>query len=140
MASSQDLFSKYEQTIKDDYSIVQQALQGLSASAFYDLVLITKIGKSQLAEDIFQFSLKTVKRYEENDRKLTPRNSELMLKLIALFKKGVEVFGSIDHFKNWLHKPAYGLGGKVPYQMMNISTGVDLIFEELVRIEFGDLA
>lgn len=140
MVSSQILFSKYEKTIKDDYSIVLNSLKGLSANVFYDLVLITGMNKNQLADDIFKLSLKTIKRYQEDNKKLNPRNSELILKLIALYKKGAEIFGSIESFNKWLNKPAFGLGNKIPYQIMNTSTGIDLIFEELVRIEFGDLA
>jgi len=140
MVSSQILFSKYEKTIKDDYSIVLNSLKGLSANVFYDLVLITGMNKNQLADDIFKLSLKTIKRYQEDNKKLNPRNSELILKLIAMYKKGAEIFGSIESFNKWLNKPAFGLGNKIPYQIMNTSTGIDLIFEELVRIEFGDLA
>ena len=140
MAGSQILLSKYEKRIKDDYSIVLNSLKGLSANVFYDLVLITGINKNQLAGDIFQLSLKTIKRYREDNKKLNPRNSELILKLIALYKKGAEVFGSTESFNKWLNKPAFGVGNKTPYRIMNTSTGIDLIFEELVRIEFGDLA
>jgi len=62
------------------------------------------------------------------------------LKLIVLYRKGVEVFSSITNFNKWLHKPSFGLGKKIPYSLMNTTTGIDLIFEELVRIEYGDLA
>ena len=140
MVNSQDLFSKYESTVKDNYSIVLNSLKGINANAFFDLVMITGLNKNQLAEDIFQISLKTINRYKEDKKKLNPRNSEMILKLIVLYKKGIEIFGLIDSFNNWLNKPSFGIGNKIPYQIMNTSTGVDLIIEELVRIEYGDLA
>jgi uncharacterized protein (DUF2384 family) len=71
---------------------------------------------------------------------LNPRNSELILKLILLYKKGIEIFGNTESFNNWVSKPSFGLGSIVPYSLLNTTTGIDLIFEELVRIEFGDLA
>jgi len=140
MVSSQKLLSKYENSIKDDYSIVTNSVNGISANTFFDLAIITGIHKNMLAEDIFEVSLKTINRYKQEKKKLNPRNSELILKLLSLYKKGIEVFGKLVSFNNWLMKPAFGLGNKIPYSLMNTSTGIDLIFEEVVRIEYGDLA
>ncbi len=140
MVNNQDLFSKYEKTIKDNYSIVMNSMKGVNAKMFFDLAMLTGMNKNRLAEDIFQISIKTINRYKEDKKKLNPRNSELILKLLVLYKKGVEIFASIDSFNRWLNKPAFGLGNQIPYKLMNTSTGIDLIFEELVRIEFGDLA
>ena len=79
-------------------------------------------------------------RYQKEGKKLTPRNSEIALKLLNLFDKGIEIFGSMDSFIVWLNKKAYGLGNEVPLTLMNTNTGIDLIEEELIRIEFGALA
>jgi len=62
------------------------------------------------------------------------------LKCMNLLIKGTEVFGEIDAFTRWLKKPAYGLGDKVPLDLLNTITGIDLVVEELIRIEFGVLA
>jgi len=140
MTSSQRLFSKYESSIKDDYSIVMNSLKGVKANVFFDLVSIAGLKKNQLADDVFRVSLKTITRYQKDNKRLDPRNSELVLKLIALYRKGIEIFGEIESFNRWLNKPAFGLGDQIPYQLMNTSTGIDLIFEELVRIEFGATA
>jgi putative toxin-antitoxin system antitoxin component (TIGR02293 family) len=140
MVNSQKLLSKYKNSIKDDYSIVTTSVGGISANTFFDLVIITGIDKNQLAENIFEISLKTINRYKQENKKLNPRNSELILKLLALYNKGIEVFGKLESFNNWLMKPAFGIGNKTPFSLMNTSTGIDLIFEELIRIEYGDLA
>lgn len=140
MGVSQKLLAKYENTIKDDYAIVMNSLNGVKANVFYDLVTISGLNKNQLAEDVFEISLKTINRYKQDKKRLNARNSEIVLKLLALYKKGIEVFGELEDFNKWLTKRAFGLGDKIPYKMMNTSTGIDLIFEELVRIEYGDLA
>lgn len=139
MVNSEMLLTKYENSIKDDYSIVTNSLIGISANTFFDLAIISGIHKNILAEDIFEVSYKTINRYKQENKKLNPRNSELILKLLALYKKGIEVFGLLDSFNKWLMKPAYGLNNIIPYSYMNTTTGIDLIFEEVVRIEFGDL-
>ncbi|MEM9829776.1 MAG: antitoxin Xre/MbcA/ParS toxin-binding domain-containing protein [Bacteroidota bacterium] len=140
MISSQHLFSKYESTIKDDYAIVLNSLKGVKANVFFDLVSIAGLKKQQLADEIFRISLKTITRYQKDKKRLDPRNSELALKLIVLYKKGVEIFGETESFNRWLNKPSFGLGNQIPFQLMNTSTGIDLILEELVRIEYGATA
>ena len=140
MATNHQLFLKYEKLTKDNYSIVVNSLKGVKANVFFDFASITGLRKQQLADDIFQTSLKTFLRYQKDQKRLNPRNSELILKLIVLYKKGIEVFGAINSFNNWINKPALGLGNEVPYQIMNTTTGIDLIHEELLRIEFGALA
>lgn len=140
MTNSQRLLSKYESSTKDDYAIVLNSLKGMKANVFFDLASIAGLKKQQLADEIFRVSLKTITRYQKDNKRLDPRNSELALKLITLYKKGLEIFGETDSFNHWLNKPAFGLGSQIPYQLMNTSTGIDLILEELVRIEFGATA
>ncbi len=140
MMNQERILSKYENSIKDNISIVNHSMKGLSTAVFFDFVEISGINKNQLAEEIFEISLKTINRYKQDQKKFNPRNSELLLKLLALYKKGIFVFGQLSGFKQWLLKPAFGLGGKIPYELMITGTGIDLILEELIRIEYGDLA
>jgi putative toxin-antitoxin system antitoxin component (TIGR02293 family) len=58
----------------------------------------------------------------------------------ALFEHGTDVFGSVESFRRWLDKPAYGLDNQVPFALLHTSGGMDLIQDELIRIEYGDLA
>ena len=139
-ASDEKLFFNYRDHFKDDLSIALSSLERLSANIFHDLATLMRIRKDKLAEDIFDISPKTISRYQQQDKKLNPRDSETALKLMALYQKGKEIFGSVDSFNNWLHKPAFGLGGRQPYQLMGTLTGIVLVSDELVRIEFGDLA
>lgn len=139
-STDEQLFFNYQDYFKDDLSIALNSLERLSANIFFDLATLMRIRKDKLAEDIFDISPKTISRYRSQEKKLNPRDSETALKLMALYHKGKEIFGNVDSFNNWLHKPAFGLGGREPYQLMGTLTGIDLIFDELVRIEFGDLA
>ena len=139
-AADEQLFFNYQDFFKDDLSIALHSLERLSANIFFDLATLMRIRKDKLAEDIFDISPKTISRYKQQDKKLNPRDSETALKLMALYHKGKEIFGNVDSFNNWLHKPAFGLGAREPYTLMGTLTGIDLIFDELVRIEFGDLA
>jgi putative toxin-antitoxin system antitoxin component (TIGR02293 family) len=134
------VLAKYKSSINSDLSIVRGANQGVSSMIFTELVEISGINRNFLAEEVFDVSLKTMLRYQKERKKLNPRNSEIALKLLKLLNKGMEIFGTIDTFISWLNKPAFGLGEQIPIKFMNTNTGIDLIEEELIRIEFGALA
>jgi putative toxin-antitoxin system antitoxin component (TIGR02293 family) len=125
--------------ILDRNRLVLAALQGIPALLFFNVADQTGYRREQVA-DVFDTSLKTFQRYEREHRNLNPQDSEKVLKMQALFSLGAEVFGSADAFRRWMDKPAFGLGNQVPFSLLRTSGGIDLILDELTRIEFGDLA
>ncbi len=137
--TSESIFSKYAASTRSLISLVAEANKGVTPQALTDIAAISGYSKSKVA-DLLSISEKTLIRYKSQKKKLSPVNSELALKLISLFKKGEEVFGELGAFKEWLEKPAYGLGNQVPYNLLHTSNGIDLVIEELIRIEYGDLA
>lgn len=104
------------------------------------MVQLSGVEKKLFAEEVFDLSFKTIQRYSKEKKDFGARHTELALKLVFLYMKGKEVFGNLESFNRWLRKPAYGLNKKIPYNLINTVTGIDLINDELLRIEFGDLA
>ncbi len=133
------IFLKYDHSIRDLFTIVVEAKKGINARAFFDVVSISGLDRNKLA-GLMNVSLKTLLRYKQQNKKLSATKSERVLKLIALYKKGNDVFGDAAAFRRWLEKPAYGLGEMTPMELMHTSGGIDLIREELSRIETGDVA
>lgn len=133
------VLKSYSPMASDDFTIATSAMAGVHANLFYDMVDITGLTKEVLA-DYLDISTKTIERYRKQDKKLNSFRSEMLLKMVSLYKKGLEVFGDIMAFRTWLNKPAYGLDQEVPARLMITSTGIDVVLEELTRIEFGDLA
>lgn len=120
-------------------ALVILALKGVSATRFFEIADLTGYKREQLAE-VFDTSLKTFQRYEREQKKLNPQDSEKVLKIMALFQTGESVFGSAEAFRRWMDKPAYGLGNQIPFDLLHTSGGIDLIMDEVIRIEYGDLA
>ncbi len=133
------VLGRYEPFIRDKISIVMTSQRGVDAIAFWDVTELTGYRREEIAQ-LFDTSLKTLLRYRDTNRKLSPATGELALKIMALFRHGEEIFGSTDEFRSWLNTPAYGLGNQIPYSLMQTSGGIDLIDDELYRIEFGALA
>jgi putative toxin-antitoxin system antitoxin component (TIGR02293 family) len=133
------VYHRYNPQMQDKFNIVLNARNGLSTKAFYDIVMLTGIKKEELAE-IFHTTMKTIMRYTQANKNLDITTSEQALKIIALFKQGNELFGNLQSFRNWLSKPQFGLGKQIPMLLLETITGIDLISEELSRIEYGATA
>ena len=133
------VLSRYEPFFQNNISLLFKAKKGLQPDAVFDFMLISDLTNEQI-EATLNKSIKTFNNYRDKKIALDAVTSEKLLKLFALYSKGAEVFGSLDAFTDWLSKPAYGIGNQVPEDIIDTVTGIDLINEELVRIEFGDLA
>ena len=130
---------KYHVQPENNFALVHRAQNGIPVSAFFDLLEIAELTSSELSS-LLNVSYKTMQRYQKEDKKLSALNSEQVLKMIVLYQKAEEIFGDLSSFNRWLRKPAQGLGGQKPLQFMQTPGGIDLIYEELVRIEFGAFA
>lgn len=62
--------------------------------------------------------------------------SERIIKTAELYQKGFEVFGE-QKCKIWMASPSKALGGKKPVELLNTTTGVDYLLDEVIRIEHG---
>lgn len=133
------MLSRYEPFFQNNITLLQKAKKGLPPEAVFDFIRISNLAGEQV-EAALNKSVKTFQNYREKKTTLDVTTSEKLLKLFALYSKGAAVFGSLDAFTEWLSRPAYGLGNQVPQTLMDTMTGLELIYEELVRIEYGDLA
>jgi putative toxin-antitoxin system antitoxin component (TIGR02293 family) len=133
------LLLKYEPYFRNSISLLGKAKKGLDAKAVFEFVSLSHLSQD-MVESVLSKSMKTFQNYQGKKTLLDAPTSEKLLKLFALYNKGAEVFGSVDAFSEWLSKPAYGIGNKVPQDIMDTMTGLELINEELVRISYGDLA
>jgi putative toxin-antitoxin system antitoxin component (TIGR02293 family) len=60
--------------------------------------------------------------------------------LVMLYEYGIEVFGDRDNFNIWLNSRSIALGGRSPKELLDTKFGIDLVKDELGRIEHGVLA
>jgi putative toxin-antitoxin system antitoxin component (TIGR02293 family) len=113
--------------------------EAIYATAFDDMIAVSNYDKD-FAADLLDVSFKTVSRYQKEKKKLSPLQSEYILKTIVLFNKGNQVFGNKESFNRWLDKPAFGLGNRIPRAFIVTVGGINFIIDELNRIAHGDLA
>ncbi len=74
---------------------------------------------------------------KESDILLDKRTSEHIIKLAELSSRGTEVFENEEKFKRWLNTPIGAFQGKKPIEYIDTITGIEMILDELGRIEHG---
>lgn len=131
--------SVYHTLYENPISLLSSSKRGLDAKAALDFIHLSGFSPNEF-QDTFKTTVKTIQNYYAGSLKLDAALSEKLLKSFALFEKGISVFGSAKAFQNWLNTASYGLGNQVPFDLMDTITGINLIEEELIRIEHGDLA
>ncbi len=133
------IYKQYSSYIQQEESNLLSEPEAIYATAFNDMIAVADYDKD-FAADLLDVSYKTVTRYQKEKKKLSPLQSEYILKTIVLFNKGNQVFGDKNSFNRWLDKPAYGLGNRVPRAFITTVGGINFIIDELNRIAHGDLA
>lgn len=138
-ADPKKILKKYEKHFHNDIALLKSSKEGLAPQAAFDLASVGAFSNEAL-ESILDVSYKTLTNYLKQKTNLNPSVSEKILTILALFEKGISIFGSKEEFIAWINRPAYGLGNRKPGDLLDTMTGIYLIGEELSRIEYGDLA
>ena len=137
--SPQKVFKEYTSYLDDEELSIVSEPEAVYATAFNDMITVSDYDRDAAA-GLLDVSYKTVTRYQNEKKKFSPLQSEYILKTIALFNKGNEVFGSTESFNRWLDKPSFGLGNRIPRSLITTVTGINHIIDELNRIAHGDLS
>jgi putative toxin-antitoxin system antitoxin component (TIGR02293 family) len=90
--------------------------------------------------EILHLSERTFQRYKKESLSFESLQSERILEIALLQRKGIEVFGSSENFFTWLKSVNVALGGITPRELLDNSFGIGLLKDELLRIEHGILA
>lgn len=86
--------------------------------------------------DYLSVSYRTFARKSPEDR-LVKQDTEMVYKLIMLLKAGVNLFGSTDKFNEWLSTDSFAFGGIKPSALLDTEYGIELVIQEISRIEQG---
>jgi putative toxin-antitoxin system antitoxin component (TIGR02293 family) len=123
-------FSKLD--LKNEFAIVLSARKGIKTKIFYDFATTIKMPEKNLAE-LINLNSRTISNYATKQKSFEPIQSEHLLKLIALYVKGEEIFGNVGEFNYWLQKPFWNSKEK-PIDWLVTPGGVDLLMDELDRL------
>ena len=132
-ASPLSLRTRFEKLAMDDhFKVFTAARKGIKTATFYAFAGSIKMSEKKLA-GILNISPRTISNYKEKRKSLEPVEGEHLLKLIALYAKGEEIFGNIDEFNYWMEKPFWKFSEK-PIDWLTTPGGTDLVMDELNRL------
>lgn len=120
---------------KDNYSLIKKANEGVKTEVFYTLAEKINMPEKILAS-IINLSPRTISNYRDQEKDLDPNYSEHLLKIVKLYKLGIDIFGNVKEFSAWMERPFYNSEEK-PLDFLNTSGGVDLIAEEIEKLAQG---
>ena len=121
--------------ITSNEAIFFAARKGVLPTVFYHFAKTSQLAEKDLAR-LINLSARTISNYQERQKPLARVESEHLLKLIALYKKGEALFGSVAEFNQWLRKPFWNRDDR-PIDWLDTPSGVDLIMSELDRVAHG---
>lgn len=83
----------------------------------------------------------TYNKHKRERKRLSGRESELILVLNEVLDFGLEVFNQEEEkFQRWLKKPNPSLGGVSPESLFDSVTGIQEVRNALNRLEYGNMA
>ena len=81
-----------------------------------------------------------LRRHLQTGKPLGRVRSAQLLEILLVLRRGLEVFEDEDSFLRWLSAKSIALGGVAPKELLDNSFGIQLVRDELGRIEYGILA
>lgn len=67
------------------------------------------------------------------------RKQKLSREVQQLEKIGIQVFGTLDKYNFWLYSDNAAFGGVKPASILENSSGIGILKDELIKIEHGIL-
>jgi putative toxin-antitoxin system antitoxin component (TIGR02293 family) len=121
--------------VRTRMDLIDLSRKGVSKEALLVLAKFMGLPVSQMAA-LLPVTERTIQRYapkEHFDRVV----SENILHLAEVAARGLAVFEDHESFKAWIDQPSTALGGRSPKSLLPSRFGIDMVLDELTRIEHG---
>lgn len=87
--------------------------------------------------DILHISERTLQRYAKANSTFPFSVTDRILQIDKVIKRGIEVFGSLEKFVNWLRSNPFMLEDNLSVNSLRTIDGINLVLTQLGRIEHG---
>ena len=118
-----------------DFDLLNLARKGISKKSLIGLAKQISLTIQEVAS-IMHISERTLQRYTPTTL-IKSEYAEKAIELARLYERGIEVFGTMDNFNDWMKTPNYTLNGETPLNLLDTSIGFDLVLQTIGRIEYG---
>ena len=131
LGGSKTVRGKFHTTL----DLVDLGERGLTKAALLELASFFELSVAQMAK-LLPITERTIQRHSKGSR-LSRSVSEHLLELARVGVRGVKAFGDKSKFLAWLGRANVALGNRKPLDLLASTIGIDLVVDELGRIEHG---
>ena len=124
--------------VTNESDFIDVIRKGIPKKAIDTLIDKTGIPVNEMAV-LMRLSDRTLRRYKPQTL-LNPEQSERVVELARLYSRGEEVFGNLESFKEWMNSTVMALGNIKPKELLDTSLGIEILMNELGKIEYGIFA
>ena len=117
---------------------IESVRSGVSHKDFKTIYNLLNLSNKKWAE-ILGVVEKTIQTIIKNESSLKRKTAEKFLSFLLLVKYGIEVFGSQESFEEWLVYKTYNLKNKAPIDYLDTVQGINMLKEQIFKIETGNL-
>jgi len=89
--------------------------------------------------ELIGVTTRTMSRLAKQSRVLSPVVSDRLYRVVSIYALAKDVLEDGDFAREWLRAPQYGLGQRVPLDLLNTEAGTREVESLLSRIEYGVL-
>lgn len=146
MSLAENIFQKKGQDLSfgwnDDqrsYMLIKLVREGIPYNEFSAVSNLSPFTSKEWAK-FLNVSTRTLERHREENKTFRQEQSERILAIYQLLNYGTSVFGYNEGFFDWLGSESIALGGIKPKELLDTSIGINMVKDELGRLEHGILA
>jgi len=121
--------------IENRLDLIEISNKGLSKNALERLAKYLNYSNKQMA-DILPITERTIQRHGKN-QSFNSEVSDHILQIAEVSAKGTDVFKNKSKFISWMNYPCTSFANRTPFSLLKSKFGVDMVLDELGRIEHG---
>ena len=123
-------------SIHSEFDLIKLGNTGVTKNTIHHLASSLGISRKEIAEDIFNISVKTLER-KDTKAKLDKKTSSHAVEIAKILQHAYEVFRDKDKLKRWLNAENKALNDLKPVELFDTLSGLTLVNDVLGRIEEG---
>jgi putative toxin-antitoxin system antitoxin component (TIGR02293 family) len=121
--------------IRNRMDMIELSKRGISKNALAHLANYLSFTLNQMA-DLLPVSERTIQRCSSGDQ-FNSVVSEQILQIAEVAARGKEVFEDKNKFLSWMNHPNKTLDNKTPASLLSSRFGIEMVLDELGRLEHG---
>lgn len=124
---------------KNPDELISLVREGVSFYGFTELASFIPFDMQEWSKYL-HLSERTLLRYKKERKNFDPIYAERIFQISMLYQRGLAVFVEEEHFIKWLDTRNIALGSVRPKDLFDSYFGLNLVNDELTRIEHGVFA